>query len=172
VELEALAESFESIRTEWGGMPEHGKFLDLGSGTGKGCLAAALVHPFESVHGIELLSSLYETSLELKSSYETTMPDVQVAHPDIFATIPTMTFEQSDFLTADIYDYNVIFANSTCFTEEMVATLSALPVKPGCYLINTTQAFGGSWEILERTMKPMSWARATVFISHRLPPET
>ena len=31
-----------------------GKFYDIGSGTGKPCLAAACIHPFDSVHGIEV----------------------------------------------------------------------------------------------------------------------
>ena len=35
-----------------------GVFMDLGHGSGKGVLAAALSHPFKSVRGIELLESL------------------------------------------------------------------------------------------------------------------
>jgi len=36
-------------------MPEKGLFYDLGSGTGKGCVGAALSHPFEKVVGVEIL---------------------------------------------------------------------------------------------------------------------
>jgi hypothetical protein len=52
-------------------MPATGKFVDMGSGTGKGCLAAALLHPFDSVVGIELLEKLYEASVTLKETYDT-----------------------------------------------------------------------------------------------------
>ena len=47
-----------------------GVFVDIGSGQGKACLAAALMHPFDRVVGIELLMSLNELSLELKRRYD------------------------------------------------------------------------------------------------------
>jgi len=43
-----------------------GVFYDLGSGAGKGVLAASLLHPFDKCCGIELLESLHEMGLELK----------------------------------------------------------------------------------------------------------
>lgn len=43
-----------------------GIFYDLGSGVGKGVIAASLLHSFESCKGIELLHSLHKMSLELK----------------------------------------------------------------------------------------------------------
>jgi hypothetical protein len=61
VEFMTMAETFASIESEYGGMPAPGtgKFVDLGSGTGKGCLSAALLHPFAQVLGVELLEKLY-----------------------------------------------------------------------------------------------------------------
>ena len=44
-----------------------GVFYDLGHGTGKPALAAALLHDFESVNGIEILESLYTLSMKLRS---------------------------------------------------------------------------------------------------------
>lgn len=42
-----------------------GVFYDLGSGAGKGVIAASLLHPFERCCGIELLDSLHCMGLEL-----------------------------------------------------------------------------------------------------------
>ena len=45
--FQTMALSIESIRDRYGGLTEGGVFYDLGSGTGKGCLGAALLHPFD-----------------------------------------------------------------------------------------------------------------------------
>jgi len=58
---------FDLIKNKFGGMQEAGGvFYDLGSGAGKGVLAASLLHPFDKCCGIELLESLHEMGLELK----------------------------------------------------------------------------------------------------------
>jgi Histone methylation protein DOT1 len=54
-----------------------GKFVDLGSGTGKPVFAAAVLHNFELCVGIELLESLYKVSLDLVIAY-----DKKVRHTD------------------------------------------------------------------------------------------
>eukprot|EP00903_Cladosiphon_okamuranus_P013695 g12752.t1 len=47
-----------------------GTFYDIGSGTGKPVIAAAILHPFHRVVGIEILEGLYSTSVELlKAAY-------------------------------------------------------------------------------------------------------
>ena len=46
-----------------------GIFYDLGSGTGKPLIAAAVLHNFGYCYGIEILEGLYTTSLEIQSSY-------------------------------------------------------------------------------------------------------
>ena len=49
-----------------------GVFVDLGSGTGKACLAAALMHPFEQVRGIEVLEGLHRFATEaIQPQFET-----------------------------------------------------------------------------------------------------
>jgi tRNA G46 methylase TrmB len=52
-------------------LPERGgTFVDLGHGNGKGLLAAALMHPFERVVGIEYLEDLHKVSEKLKGEYD------------------------------------------------------------------------------------------------------
>ncbi len=58
--MKELKEAFDS---------SGGVFVDLGSGQGKGVLAAALVHDFDEVVGVEHLEGLYLKSLELKDLY-------------------------------------------------------------------------------------------------------
>lgn len=41
-------------------------FYDLGSGVGKGVIAASLLHTFKICRGIELLTSLYQMSVQLR----------------------------------------------------------------------------------------------------------
>lgn len=55
VDFISLGEIFYTIRERYGGIPSGGVFYDLGHGTGKGVLAAALLHNFDSVRGIEIL---------------------------------------------------------------------------------------------------------------------
>lgn len=48
-----------------------GIFYDLGSGTGKPVIAAAILHNFDVCYGIELLEGLYSISLDAANSYNT-----------------------------------------------------------------------------------------------------
>jgi hypothetical protein len=123
VEFTTMAETFATINSQYGGMPAAGKFVDLGSGTGKGCLSAALLHPFEQVHGIEILEKLYDSSMQLKAKYEEAMPKICAEHSSYFTSPVPMTFERNDFFQANFYDFDIIFANSTCFTIEMMEAL-------------------------------------------------
>lgn len=51
--------------------PEQGGiFIDLGSGTGKAMLAAALTHKFDKVEGIECIKALYDEAEKLRVGYE------------------------------------------------------------------------------------------------------
>ena len=46
-----------------------GIFYDLGSGTGKPVIAAAILHNFDVCYGIEYLEGLYTLSLEAENAY-------------------------------------------------------------------------------------------------------
>ncbi len=48
-----------------------GIFYDLGSGTGKPVVAAAILHNFDVCYGIEFLEGLYSISLDALNSYNT-----------------------------------------------------------------------------------------------------
>ena len=94
-------------------------FYDLGSGTGKALIAAALLCPFSKIRGIELLPNLYKTSLEVKDQYETLLKDKynDAIHPGI--EIENKNIEKTDFSDADL-----VLINSTCFDMELVDLIS------------------------------------------------
>merc|ERR1711988_650481 len=53
-----------------------GVFLDLGSGCGKGCIAAGLLHPFEKVVGVEVVSCLCDAATAAYTTLgEAALPD-------------------------------------------------------------------------------------------------
>jgi len=59
------------IQRAHNGCPEKGgTFVDLGSGSGKALLTAALIHNWENVVGIEMLEDLCEEAGNLQKFYE------------------------------------------------------------------------------------------------------
>ena len=82
-------------------------------------------------------------------------------------------FAHGDF-TADSFsvsDVDVCFANSTCYTKEIMASLAekAEVMRPGSFFITLTKRLPStSWEILERTKYRMSWGTGTVYIHRKL----
>ncbi|CAE7221227.1 Stard7 [Symbiodinium natans] len=56
--------------------PNRGVFLDLGSGAGKNCLAAALLHPFQKIIGVETLQSLNDIEAAAQAKFaEVELPE-------------------------------------------------------------------------------------------------
>jgi len=91
-------------------------FYDLGSGTGKGQVAAYLsCGSLEKVIGIEILESLYKASLEMKDIFTSTTASsskqtgctFEVTHGDI------MDCPWQD-------DSDICLVNCTCFSEPLM----------------------------------------------------
>ena len=94
-------------------MTDGGVFYDLGSGTGKGCLGAALLHPFDAVYGVEILETLYNSSLDLVSTYNRLMPEKQVDYPGLFPTIPPIEMIHADLFSVDFYNADILYVATT-----------------------------------------------------------
>jgi hypothetical protein len=83
ITFETLGVIFEKIRKVYGrpfqgasgpdGVLQKpgGTFYDLGSGTGKGVIGAAILHNFDVCYGIEYLEGLYSLSLDALNGYNT-----------------------------------------------------------------------------------------------------
>jgi len=119
--------------------PSKGLFLDLGSGAGKTCIAAGLIHPFEKVVGIETLQCLCDIETAAQGKYaEAALPEGVVK--------PEMNFIKGDFaieeqLESILPEVAVCIVVATTFGEpEMQAiTKHAQQMPEGASLIMITQ---------------------------------
>jgi hypothetical protein len=73
----------------------------------------------------------------------------------------------------DWSDGDIIFANSTCFDDDLMEAISlrAEDLKAGAYVVTFTKGLScrpRTFELLERKRYKMSWGAATVFIHRRL----
>ena len=76
-------------------------FYDLGSGVGRGVIAAALLHPFVCCIGIELLSDLHEAANEPGRRYKA----LRAAPPPELAA--GRMADSCEFVNSDLFDINV-----------------------------------------------------------------
>ena len=165
VDFVSIGEVFYTIEHRFKCLPRDGVFYDLGSGTGKGVIAAALLANFTSCRGIELLEKLYSISIGIKTKYEETFPQIQSENQDLWSSVPAVEFLNSDFFKIDWSDAAFIFANSTCFDHEMMRRIGQLQLRPGTLGISFTKTIpGDNWIVLESIKKNMSWGEATVYI--------
>lgn len=102
-----------------------GCFLDLGSGAGKACIAAALMHPFEKVVGIECLQSLNaftNSALELWADMDpphgTFKPKVEFIMDDFVSYVGGPKFKDL------VEQITVCFSLATCFSERELKGLA------------------------------------------------
>lgn len=134
-------------------------FYDLGSGTGKAVFAARFAYDFERCIGIEILSSLHQQAAKIvdryNSSFKQQLALGQPQHVSVF---------EGSFLDYDWSDGDVVFANSTCFEDDLMAQLSqqAERLKPGAMVVTFTKGMSSpAFELLERKRSRMSWGPAT-----------
>lgn len=92
LELVTLHWLLNKVKSECGPLfVGQGTFLDLGSGAGKACIAAGLLHPFEKVVGIETLQSLSDAAAAAQAKYK------EVALPQS-GQKPEIDFIKGDFV--------------------------------------------------------------------------
>ena len=142
-----------------------GIFYDLGSGTGRALFVARLTHDFARCVGIELLSGLHASGRRAERRFRrfvlplldsTANNDVDLCHGSL--------------LDVDWSDGDLVFANSTCFSEQLVSQISerAERLKPGAFVITFTKPLTSpAFDIVEKKRWNMSWGAATVFIQRR-----
>jgi len=155
-------------------------FYDLGSGAGKPVVAAATIFPFGKCVGLELLDGLVEASRDAKKRYDdVAKPRLRDAAPwaaqdfNEHAALPPadVSFERADITAADWSDGDVVFANSTCFDDGLMAAIGrkAAALKPGTVVVTLTKKLPSPvFEVCESNLYQMSWGGATVFIQRRI----
>ncbi|CAG9328336.1 unnamed protein product [Blepharisma stoltei] len=162
IDFYSIGEVFETIKNRYGGIPSGGVFYDLGSGSGKCVIAAALLHNFQKCVGLELLHSLYDISLNMKEKYDEIIGRSEACHAEVI-------FENVDMFERGWADADFIFANSTCYSPDMMRRISDFPVKIGTWILTTSWVLESSkWTVHETITKKMSWGEATVYIQQKI----
>ena len=173
---EVLFEPFElalrKIRHLYGGLAAPGgRFVDVGSGCGKPVFAAALLHQWDHLLGIELLGGLHAAALELQDRWQSA--DFQKglaasgkrAHGGSAIELQLGDATRVDWSSAD-----VVFMNSTCYDERLMQALAAISdrMRPGAFAITLTKRLpSGLWKVLECQTHRMTWGSATVYIQRK-----
>ncbi len=149
-----------------------GVFYDLGSGTGRPTIAAALLCDFSICRGIELVPDLLEQAEVTLLRYQDrvvnnyTIDDYYLSN----RRAQSIEFLLGDMLELDWLDADVCFANSTCFDHELMQRLSikAEGLRPGSVFITLTKGLMSSeFELVMKNQYQMSWGDATVYVQIR-----
>jgi SAM-dependent methyltransferase len=146
--------------------PAGSTFYDLGSGTGKAVFLARLTQDFGRCVGIEILESLHIQGKKIVDRYNKKYRNYLATGLSLQASL-----HQGSLLEFDWSDGDVIFANSTCFDDDLMDDMSKMAekLKPGSFFITFTKGLtSNKFEVLERKRYRMSWGPATVYIHRRL----
>ena len=159
---------------------KNGYFYDMGSGTGRAVIGAALSAPFEKYIGIEYLDSLYNTSIVIKKKFEEDFPNYYKNNKEILPKynnekkIPNIELIHGDFLKIDLSKASFIFINSTTFNDKLLGDLAEKfneDCKSGCVIVNTTMELSkldrNKWDFLPFFRRYMSWGIATINVYKR-----
>lgn len=138
-------------------------FYDLGSGTGKAVLYAALTGGMGKAVGIELVRDLYDASETVRERYETEVrPQMEV--PSMIA------FHHGDMFDHDLTDADIVFSHCTCFDDALMARLAQKleDLRPNTRVITVTKQLpSAAFEPLGSELLPLGWGEATMFYQRR-----
>ena len=148
-------------------------YYDLGSGSGRSTLAAAVCYPFHRCIGIEIMDELFQLSTEIESRYASY---TRSGYSDISKGIQ---FYKGSLLDKSILNWSIgqfVFVNSTCFDQLLMEEISAYSyaMRPGSYIVTLTTPIiekdkAHPCFVIEQELRlEMSWGMADVFIHRRL----
>lgn len=140
----------------------HECFLDLGSGSGKAVLAAAMVFNVNSF-GIELFKELNELAEEAKNTL-VTMASYQHLAKKIHLI-------NDNFLTIPWPDAHIIFINATAFFGDIwLHICKKIDELASCRMIITTTRplNNANWVLVGQTQSAMSWGVVDIYFQQKL----
>lgn len=150
MDVGALRALFDLLNDKFGPLyAGEGTFLDLGSGAGKACIAAGLLHPFQKVVGIEVLDNLHDVASAAQTRYND--PE-QVQLPEGVAK-PEFQFIRGDFVkdfesqVAPLApEVKVCLAVSTMYRDDQLQAMTKLAnlMPEGSFFITVTHTIGES----------------------------
>ena len=164
-----VACALEKVKRKYGGLPAEGGgvFYDLGAGTGKMCVAAAVTHRFDLAVGIEILPELHAWGQKVARRFAAS------SHPLTQET-------EIKMVLGDIREYpwwddaNLIFCNTLAFSEALLDVFAERlsRLRPGVIIlhsgrINEKPAFQAHFELLEFGFHRFSWGSSSIWYHRR-----
>ena len=134
IRFSIFAKAIHKIKTLYNGLnKDGGVFYDLGSGSGKMVLAAALLYPFSKSIGIEYLSDLHDLSQILVQRY------YKSKKRNNTTSVLTKLGDICDETFPWFEDADVIYCNMLAFEEELLHKVRELlkRVRPGTFVLTT-----------------------------------
>ncbi|KAJ1462725.1 hypothetical protein M885DRAFT_505771 [Pelagophyceae sp. CCMP2097] len=190
INYESFGRTIEKIRTVYGlpgvgasdakgimQQPGTGVFYDLGSGAGKPTIAAATLFRFERALGLEFLPGLVSASHAARERWAEVAHDMlRLIDPAEFSGLArtAVEFHRGDITDLVAHDWtigDVVFANSTCFDDVLLAALAreASRMRKGTFFITFTKRLPSPhFETCEAELHQMSWGGATVYIQQKM----
>jgi len=179
ITFRSVAYIFEYIKNVYGeDSIKDSAFYDLGSGIGRGVIAAAFLSPFQKCVGIEYLQQLHSIALNIKSKFEKKFEEIFTSHKnDYFAnykSIPEIEIINDDFLKHSWKDASFILANSTCFSADLMSALAKKAeneLQSGAFFVTFTNRLpnlGTNWDLRDGFRRLMSWGIATIYIHRKI----
>jgi len=146
-------------------LTNHTVFYDVGSGSGRGVIAGAILHGFTKLRGIEIIPQLHIAAQQQLAVYEA-LQEVRAKRSGRELKKQDIGFIEGDFRKHDWSDADVVWANSTCFDKPLMKYLSRQSerMKKGSYFISLTKELSSNhWMLVaERQLYKMSWGEATI----------
>ena len=154
-DLECISNVVHMIQQRHKGLRGDGTetFFDLGSGSGRPCIAAALCHPFRACKGIEINPDLFEISQHVVQKWNRLHDPSEVE----------IHFILGNFLDRNHHEWtqgDLIFVNSTCFTPQTMKRLAeiASAMKSGAFIVTLSYQLPiSNFAVVDELRFPMSW---------------
>jgi hypothetical protein len=117
------------------------EFVDLGSGMGKMCVAAALTGMFDRSRGVELLPELHNEARRALEAFEAVKAETAGKDCEI-------TLVEGNLLAFDVSRADVVYIHATCFTPELLDATGrklAAECRNGTRVIIMSKQFPADW---------------------------
>lgn len=147
--------------------PREGEvFFDLGSGTGKATLLAALTFPFSRSVGIELLPGLGDAARQVLRRFDTEVrPQLEPEYQQ-----RKIEYIDGDFLQYDLSQADVVFAHGTCYPHELIGQLGdkLAELRPGARVVLVGHTFNTpELKFLRMMLMRADWGSALAALYER-----
>lgn len=156
-------------------------FVDLGHGTGRALICAALLFgsTLSRCVGIEIVPELCEISVGVRDRFLEVIASDEVLglQPPKCCSVEVI---EGDVLADEVggFDWSVadiVFMNSTCFEADLMLKIAekTKKMKIGAKVVTLTKQLpSDDFSLVDRRQYPMSWGEATCFMHVKITPPT